>query len=389
MHFEVNTAARTEQPEQATCHDLATKRNAPAPGPGGNETGGRRQVGGAAGGAQGGTQDEHPQPGNTGVRDTSEGAKALIDWVGVTFKQLPLAEVLELFGGEREWLPTRGGMRYRSGLMRGNVRVYWDGLDEEEMGVHVEASGRGCRQLEAEGVVHHWSKFFEAALKDGAEFSRLDLAADDLAGVIPFQESVAKTKADHVTRRSDCWRVFECGRRSSAEVGQTLMLGSGSSDTQLRIYDKTAEQAQKGKTPVGEWVRCEAQFRNERAQIAAQVLAAEGEGAIAGLIAGLVDFKEPGQDSNKARWKRCAWWSAFLGLVETIRLTVQPEDRSVEQVADWIKRQVGPSLSLLSVAQGYGSEWLLDLVESSFGRLREGHLRMLGMCRQPAPEGGW
>ena len=182
MHFEVNTAARTEQPEQATCHDLATKRNAPAPGPGGNETGGRRQVGGTAGGAQGGNQDEHPHPGNTGVRDTSEGAKALIDWVGVTFKQLPLAEVLELFGGEREWLPTRGGMRYRSGLMRGNVRVYWDGLDEEEMGVHVEASGRGCRQLEAEGVVHHWSKFFEAALKDGAEFSRLDLAADDLAG---------------------------------------------------------------------------------------------------------------------------------------------------------------------------------------------------------------
>ena len=172
-------------------------------------------------------------------------------------------------------------------------------------------------------------------------------------------------------------------------LGMSLMLGSGSSDTQLRIYDKSAEQVQKGKTPVGEWVRCEAQFRNERAQIAAQVLAAEGEGAIAGLIAGLVDFKEPGQDSNKARWKRCAWWSAFLGLVETIRLTVQPEDRSVEQVADWIKRQVGPSLSLLSVAQGYGSEWLLDLVEACFGRLREGHLRMLGMCRQPAPEGGW
>ena len=322
---------------------------------------------------------EHPHPGNTGVRDTSGEQRALIDWVGVTFKSLPAAEVLALFGGEREWLPTRGGMRYRSGLMRGFVRVYYDGIDEDAMGVHVEVTGQGCRQLEAECLVRDWGRFFEELLKHEAQFSRLDVAVDDRAGVIPFEEAVAKTKADHVTRRSDCWRVFEGGRRSSAEVGRTLMLGSGSSDTQLRIYDKTAEQAQKGKTPVGEWVRCEAQFRNDRAQLAAQVLAADGEAAIAGMLSGLVDFKEPGQDTNKARWQRSAWWSAFLGLVETVRLTLQPETRTVEHVAAWLKRQVGPSLAVLALAQGYGCEWLLDLVDASYGRLRDGHLRMLGV----------
>ena len=90
-----------------------------------------------------------PPTGNTGAQNT----QLLPDWIGVTFKERPLSRVLELFGRDQGWQETNGARGYRSGLVRGDVKVWHDGAPG--MGVHVEVSGRGCRQLEVRNSPPH------------------------------------------------------------------------------------------------------------------------------------------------------------------------------------------------------------------------------------------
>ena len=99
-----------------------------------------------------------PPSSNTGAANTERALDAKVDWFQGTFKEASLQTILELFGGPNvlgwEGLPN-GRYGYQHGMVRGNVRVYCDG--QEGMGIHVLASGEGCRQLEAEGLVTQWT----------------------------------------------------------------------------------------------------------------------------------------------------------------------------------------------------------------------------------------
>lgn len=321
-----------------------------------------------------------PPIGNTGVSPTGTketgAVTALVDWLGATWKTASVDDVKALLGGG-EWVPVPGRLRYRSGLQRGKALLLFDGLDSEAMGVHVEISGSGCRELEATGIVTDWQAFLRKLLDSEAQVSRLDVALDDRADALPFDQIVSKVKNNQLVRKSRRWRVMESGDHRTGKVGRTVYLGAPQSDVQLRIYDKQAEQESKGKTDLGGWVRVEVQTRDERAQALAVKLCSWGLVAVAQVVLNLADFKDvAATDTNRSRWETCAWWLKFLDTVCKLPLRLEPKVRTVETMAAWVDAQVSRTLATVVLAPGYGLEWLNSMVANGAARMTERHLAL-------------
>ena len=334
---------------------------------------------------------EVPPIGNTGALNTNS---VKIDYLEVTFKTLSLEGVLEHFtpvgAGDDEWAELPCGRNgYRRGKVRGMVRAFFDG--GEGMGVHVEASGQGCRQLEAEGVVGSWegSEGFAARLlKAEACVTRIDVVFDDRLGYItPERVEAAVTEGRCVSKFKKSRPHVENDLKSGAQVGGwTRYFGSAQSKVRVRMYDKAEEQRQKGHQVEGPWVRAELQLRDQRGQWALERLTLPGAVAdLAGLMLNYVDFKEgQGEDTNRSRWKTCRWWMDFLCNAEKCRCTVATAVRTLEGAAEWIQRQVAPTLALLLNAKGYGADFFEAALEQGHQRLKHWQWALL----TSAPAGG-
>lgn len=343
---------------------------------------------GLAGVPQGPGAAPAPPAGNTGAQNT----QLLPDWLGLTFKETSLERVLILFGRDQEWQATHGAQGYRAGYVRGDVKVFHDGAPD--MGVHVEVSGQGCRQLEAEEVVLDWQVSLVTWLAEGAKFSRLDLAIDDRAGLTNVQQVREAAEAGLVVSR---WRDADPrGRvclKTGERKGQGCYFGSPQSKAVLRVYDKAAEQTEKGEAVEGPWVRWELQLRDERADMMARLLAyccnddqPAGE-LVLGVLSSYIEFKDRGEDTNRSRWSASAWWSAFLGSVEKVSLGTAPAIRTLEKVRAWFKR-IAPTFAAWVMAecqQGADlAELVGDLVSDGASRWRQSH-RALVAGAAPAP----
>lgn len=324
---------------------------------------------------------------NTVVDRTSCLVGSFVDWVGLTDPSGSGRDVVLPWLSGDGWVRADRGMHgYRVQHVHGHVRALTDGT--AAMGDHYEVSGQGCRELEAGGL-EDWP----AALREwralGGGFSRLDVAFDDRAGVLPaISELVHWFRERWVVTHYQRVRIeesFSLGALDEA-AGVTLTIGSSSSPAKIRIYDKTAERASAGEVDLVEWgdkphvIRVELQCRDEQADMMARLIASSADigQVFAGVLLGKVDFKDPsGGDSNRSRWPTAAFWLSFLGNVEKTSLAIAPAVRSIEDVKAWVEFQVGTSLTLLMRAAEGDASWFYDLVKRSERRLRARHWAML------------
>lgn len=286
--------------------------------------------------------------------------RALVDWVGATIPMDdPFYVVEKILGFPVEDFHESAGRRgYRKGLRCGNIEVWFDG--SPGMGVHLEASGQGVRQLETRFFredVSQWATWFDLVLRYGGKFSRLDTAIDDLADsaeglAFTISQVVAAVKDGLCVSRMRSGMVQEgLSLVDGSTSGQTVYFGSPQSRLRVRMYDKAAERRSKGEAENGEWVRTEVQARDERAQAIAQLLAggAEVGAVVRGVLANYLRFtnREGTEDSNRSRWSIAPWWAGFLANVESLRLTVDLPEQTVESVRRWMRHQVSASFYLL------------------------------------------
>src|SRR5690606_38422226 len=127
---------------------------------------------------------------NTGAENTSQsGLVAVIDWLQVTFKnEILLSKILDLLEMKRkDFFESSGMYGYSKGLYHEGITILYR-PHSNEMGVHLQISGTGCRILEQrEGF--NWVDFlkiiYEYAENEGIEIniSRLDIALDDRQGI--------------------------------------------------------------------------------------------------------------------------------------------------------------------------------------------------------------
>lgn len=293
-----------------------------------------------------------------------------IDWLEGTIVKRPIMDILRelqsLFCG-LDWQElNKGAMGYtHSALFAGTGRVYWF-PERPDMGVHVSLPSRALDQIGASA---------EAILRDlrsmGFKCSRIDIAADDFEGRLNMSAIRQKVMRNEMVFRAQ--KVNE-DRALLGGAGDTFYFGKRGSRSFIRIYDKSAEQADLHKGVYTHWVRAEMEYRQERAEAAARLIAINWDTwheMARGWFMAFLDFKVPGEDSNKSRWLTCDWWAAFLENATKMRLVLDPEIRTVETVKHWVDRQVTPSLYVLGQTIGY--EDLFRMVLDGGKRLSERH----------------
>jgi len=314
--------------------------------------------------------------GEGGVRaPVKPGAEGLLDYLAGTFPVgVPVAVVQELLGGGEWVVLPRGRWGYRRALARGRVTIYHDG--QPDMGAHFVASGKGCRELEATGVIdgpEGWRTFLARLLRAEVSFTRTDAAIDDREGLIPVERLEEIAKEGSYVSRLRKWRSLtegeSPGRRSSADApggaritGRGVRWGVPGSDTQIKIYDHALLAGEEAPC-----ARVELQLRNERARSFVRRYVETGTLALAGLLRHYIEFKLPGSSPRRWRWETAPWWLALLQHAAKVQLAVQPVVRTIDTAARWVKKQVAPSLALITHALGL--EAVLGLIADGSQRL--------------------
>lgn len=321
----------------------------------------------------------------------------LVDWLTCSFKGADALDVAKLCFGpglDGEWVDMgRGGYGYSSSLKRGQVTIYHGGNVNPDT-VSVVVSGSGCRQLEAEGViggpdvllrgVSAWEAYLRELVESGASFARFDVALDDRSGLLSIEGMESAFKSGDCSTR---FRDMRCekGYDSSGNcTGHTLYFGSRQSLMFVRVYHKGLEQIAKGNAEGDpeNWIRCELQARDERAEGLVSQILRQGMRSVASVLWSYIDFKTPEsreeyREKDKYLRDTASWWLEFINRVEKTRLGVSPRVIDVDKMIHWIRRQVAPALHVIVNASMVGWEILSALVAEGGERLRTHHINAL------------
>lgn len=283
-----------------------------------------------------------------------------LDWLEATVPVkgcLPserAAELAEQFGGMTPL--DHGGYGYSAGgTVFGTGRIFW--ADERpEMGVHVSLPSSALERSNGD-----WQAWVAVVWWDRGKFTRCDLALDQIETPLDVVAEAVKARqvVSHFQRANQLTNLW-------AE-GSTVYLGSTASDTRVRIYDKRAEMIARGEDcPEQLLVRCEVQFRRERAEQVMRQLAAGAD--LAGLIRGVLDFRDLAAANQSNRAEQLPWWERWLSGAAAVKLVIKKRKSDLDAMRAWVKRQVSATLGVLLQADKGNPYWLLDEAQRGWDR---------------------
>lgn len=179
----------------------------------------------------------------------------------------------------------------------------------------------------------------------GGICTRIDLAFDwpvdassvieKIIGSLKKHEYVSRWKLEN---RNSLLRMYH-----PLSEGDSLYLGSKSSDSRLLFYDKAAERGEEEPR-----LRAEFRVRREQAQAIVEYLMLKREGSvefIKGLILGYIDIKEAGNDSNNSRLETSEWWKEMWGSQKN-SLRLGSDMPTEDDCRAWFEK-LGPTVAIL------------------------------------------
>lgn len=241
-----------------------------------------------------------------------------------------------------------------------------------EKGVLIELKGQGCRQFENFLLAQHrsWYDFLLDALMAGGVMKRMDLAINDMTGILDIKKLTDKCNNEEcisVFRSFKSYRSGELVRKDEKiGMGNTLYIGSLKSEVYFCIYEKDYEQYIKLDIPIDDVKiknRFEIRLKNERAYHAAVDLLAnrDAEKTAFSIINRYIRFADKEDDKSRSEWKINDHWSYFIGQGrEKLKLTTNPEPYSIQRTLNWLSRQVAPTLKAIKRLDNINNTTVMD-----------------------------
>lgn len=289
---------------------------------------------------------------------------ALIDWCQITVKDVDLftviTDILKIPLSLME-LQNKGKGISGHELVAGfdNIKILKPTGKIQYNGFQILMSGSGCRNYENFLVINKetWFDFFARVCQYHVNFPRIDLAIDDHKPYLNIPELIRLTKQGLISSQLRNYSENASGELSESipvHKGNTLYLGSSNSDFRIVFYEKGYEQVEKfGKELDRNWNRYELRFRQERANKVAQELIARRDVAeiAMSVLNGKIRFLE--QPENKSTSRKRLYptyppWKLFMQDIEKIKLTIQPQKKTLDSIWNWLESSVAPSLKLFS-----------------------------------------
>lgn len=268
----------------------------------------------------------------------------------------------------------RGKLGYLKQMQYGNISVCYAGSNKNnDMGVHVILTGTGCRLYE---TFHPLIELIESINVYEGKLTRIDIALDDRSGdLIKFNHLLDDIKKGNIVSK---WKTsLEIIKRdlNGNKLGESINVGSRTSNTYLRIYDKALEQNLQGEI----WYRIELEIKKTNAETIQNLLTADNAGLLMrGILNNYMRMVVPNKnDINKSRWKTRPYWDKLIGDVDKVRLTQAGEEKTIAQIKSWVERQVGSSLALIAIHEQGELTFLEQIITEKSKTLSAKHRRIL------------
>ncbi|SDN50880.1 phage replication initiation protein [Fictibacillus solisalsi] len=298
---------------------------------------------------------------------------SMVDYIRVTFKTHDIDYILENVVHLRKDYMTEkssGFYGYIGTFELDQIKVFYSALDDNR-GILVEMSGKGCRQFESflKCRKKTWFDFFQDCIENKGTFTRFDLAIDDKRTYFSIPELLKKAqKGECISRfrKSDFNGSFDLV--DGGLGGTTIYFGSKKSEAYLCFYEKNHEQSEKYNIPleeIGEWNRYELRLKNDRAQVAVKALITQKNLTYIALkiINNYVRFVDADENITREYWKTSPLWSEFIGDVEKLSLYTKPDADFYRKSRNWLQNSCAPTMKMvLEVDKHLGSTDLSDMI---------------------------
>ena len=279
-----------------------------------------------------------------------------------------------------------GKYGYESKYILGDINIMCS--MQEHLGVLLELKGRGCRQMESYLLAQErsWYDFILDCMTAGGVMKRLDLAINDKTGILDIPKLKEKYKAgeciSYFRKQKDYSGTEKCGSDLPKNTGETLYLGSTSSELYMCAYQKNYEQYVKNGTEVEDTEiknRFEIRLKNERAYYAVRDLLTyhDAERTAFDIINRYMRFADREVDKRRSEWKTNEKWAYFIGSERgRLKLTTKPEPYTLTRTLNWISRQVAPTWKVLQkIDSTNGTTYLKDILDHA--KLTERHKKLI------------
>lgn len=257
-----------------------------------------------------------------------------------------------------------------------------------EKGILLELKGQGCRQMESYLLAQNrsWYDFLLECLVAGGVMKRLDLAINDLAGILDIPELTKKCQNEEcvsVFRSFKSYRSGELVRNDEKQgMGNTLYIGSLKSEVYFCIYEKDYEQYIKHDIPLEETLiknRFEIRLKNDRAYYAVRDLLTyqDPERTSFNIINRYIRFVDRNGTKSKSNWEINKHWEFFIGRErDKLKLTTKPEPYTFQRTISWLSRQVAPTLKMaMKLDKLKGTNIIESMIDQA--KLTERHRKLL------------
>ena len=322
----------------------------------------------------------------------------LVDYLSVRFPTTDALEVIrKVLGMKADYFIhyDYGYYGYKEHYAYGEIKVM--ASDDEHMGVFLELKGAGSRNMEyvLQAQNRDWYSFLNRCLDCGGVIRRFDLAINDKAGILDIPKLKEKYKAgeciSYFRMQKDYSGTEKCGSDLPKNTGETLYLGSTSSELYMCAYQKNYEQYVKNGTEIEDMEiknRFEIRMKNERAYYAVVDLLTyrDAERTAFSIINHYVRFVDREDDKPKSQWKTNDDWAWFIGENrEPIRLTTKPEPYTLQKALHWLQRQVAPTIKMVQALDRENHTTILkDMIEQA--ELKDKHKHLLQLEKSTIEE---
>ena len=293
------------------------------------------------------------------------------DWIEYTIPDLlPWEHIRNLDLSPNDFEEIQGGLGYKKSILHAyGIRVYYDG--RTDMGSHVRFTGNSVSWYSKHFDI---LRIFQVVVSSLGKFTRIDIALNlyNFAFTIDFLNSKI---SDGLI--SSQWRsVSEFKQRdmNCNLTGNTLYLGSRTSNVFLRFYDKFLEsKEEKWKN----FERLEIEYKNDAANIIGS-LAHNGDDIrdlFFGTLYKYLKVFAYEQGKNKARWPPCPIYNSMYKNAQALKLTYPEVEMTLDQVKETFRRQSSSIAHVLDVCGE--ANYMIDVMDAAQHRLKSKHKRII------------